>query len=291
VTIPWHAFGASLAHLIREQPGALDDATAVGPLASSQSRRATFRLQFSDGRVLKGRCLETRQQAQTVWRLTNAYLGAAPVPRIVARRSDALLEQWLFGCAVTADCDRQGHVREAGALLGRLHCVGASRADARRALQPRWVDDSLAAGTLASAGLDARSAREAVALARRFAPAAGAWGLCHGDFCAENLLIVPGLGLHVIDNETIDELWQDYDLARTWYRWPMSTLAFAAFLDGYREHRPTDAFLAHFQFWAICALLRSVSFRLANGVSAELPIQRLQTLLQAPAPSPSWGPQ
>jgi hypothetical protein len=71
----------------------------------------------------------------------------------------------------------------------------------------------------------------------------------------------------------------------------MSTLAFAAVLDGYREHRPTDAFLAHFQFWAICALLRSVSFRLANGVSAELPIQRLQTLLKAPAPSPSWGPQ
>jgi len=291
VTIPWHAFGASLEALIREQPGSLDEAVAVSPLASSRSRRAVFRLQFSDGRVLKGRCLETEQQAETVWRLANAHLGTAPVARIVARRSEALLEEWLFGIEVASDRDRHEHVREAGALLGRLHRAGAPHAACRRALEPRWIDDSLTAGALVRAGLDGGSAREAVALARRSAPLAADWGLCHGDFCAENLLVVPTLGLHVVDNETICELWQDYDLARTWYRWPMGVAAFAAFLDGYREHRETAAFLAHFQFWAICALLRSVSFRLANGVSAELPIHRLQALLRAPAPSPSWGTQ
>ena len=140
-------------------------------------------------------------------------------------------------------------------------------------------------------GATPAAAQEAVALARRSAPATADWGLCHGDFCAENLLVVPALGLHVVDNETICELWQDYDLARTWYRWPMEALAFAAFLDGYREHRQADTFLAHFQFWAICALLRSAAFRLREGVSAEVPIRRLEALLKSPAPSPSWGPQ
>ena len=291
MTIPWHAFGASLEGLIREQPGVLEDAVAISPLASSRSCRAAFRLQFSDGRVLKGRCLETMQQAETVWRLANAYLGAAPVARVVAWRSEALLEEWLPGLAVAVDWDGHEHAREAGVLLGGLHCVGTPRADCRRALQPRWLDESLDVGALVAAGCDAASAQEAVALARRSAPVTADWGLCHGDFCAENLLVVPVLGLHVVDNETICELWQDYDLARTWYRWPMETLAFAAFLDGYREHRQTDTFLAHFQFWAICALLRSAAFRLREGVSAEVPIRRLQALLKSPTPSPSWRPQ
>jgi hypothetical protein len=104
-------------------------------------------------------------------------------------------------------------------------------------------------------------------------------------------LIVPALGSHVVDNETICELWQDYDLARTWYRWPMDTLAFAAFLEGYHLHRAADEFLAHFQFWTISVLLRSAAFRLRNGVAPELPVQRLESLLQAPSPSSLWQPR
>jgi len=74
MTIPWHAFGSSLESLIRQQPARLDDAVAISPLASAESRRAAFRLQFCDGRVLKGRYLETAQQGETVWRLSNEHL-------------------------------------------------------------------------------------------------------------------------------------------------------------------------------------------------------------------------
>ena len=87
MTIPWHAFGSSLESLIRQQPARLHDAVAISPLASAESRRSAFRLQFSDGRVLKGRYLETAQQAETVLRLSNAHLDSAPVARILARRS------------------------------------------------------------------------------------------------------------------------------------------------------------------------------------------------------------
>jgi Ser/Thr protein kinase RdoA (MazF antagonist) len=290
MTIPWHAFGPSLESLIRQQPARLDDAVAISPLASAESRRAAFRLQFCDGRVLKGRYLETAQQGETVWRLSNEHLHSAPVARIVAWRSEALLEEWLPGLSMAADCNGPEILRAAGALLGRLHRTAVRDPHPRRALEPRWIDESLDADRLVAAGrLDPAAACEAASMARQSAPAIAEWGFCHGDFCAENLLIVPELGLHVVDNETICELWQDYDLARTWYRWPMDTLAFGAFLDGYRLHRAADEFLAHFAFWTIAVLLRSAVFRLRNGVSPELPIQRLLALLQAPSPSPLWA--
>jgi Ser/Thr protein kinase RdoA (MazF antagonist) len=289
MTIAWHALGPNLECLIRQQPGRLNEAVAISPIASTESRRAAFRLEFTDGRTLKGRYLETAQQGETVWRLSNAHLRSAPVAHVIARRSDALLEEWLPGLPLGADCDRPEHVRVAGALLGRLHRINVQERNPQRAVEPRWIDDSLDADWLVKAGhLDAAAAREAASVARASAPASAEWGFCHGDFCAENLLLVPVLGLHVVDNETICELWQDYDLARTWYRWPMDTSAFAAFLDGYRVHRAADEFLAHFAFWTIAALLRSAAFRLRSGVSPAVPLQRLTSLLDAPSPSPSW---
>lgn len=155
-----------------------------------------------------------------------------------------------------------------------------------RPVESRWIDDSLDTGRLVRAGLLIESeARDAVALARASTPASAEWGVTHCDFCAENLLIVPGRGLHVIDNETICELWQDCDLARTWYRWPMDAAEFATFLEGYRQHRESDEFVTHFRFWAICVLLRSALFRQRNGVATAVPIARLRTLLRTPLPA------
>ena len=289
MTIPWHAFGSSLESLIRQQPARLRDAVAISPLASAESRRAAFRLQFSDGRVLKGRYLETAQQGETVWRLSNEHLalGARRPRHRAAFRSVArgMVARIPAGGRLQSACE-SARGRRAARSTSSDSVAGC---ESRRALEPRWIDDSLDADRLVAAGrLDPAAAREAASLARQSAPAIAEWGFCHGDFCAENLLIVPALGLHVVDNETICELWLDYDLARTWYRWPMDALSFREFLDGYRLHRAADEFLAHFAFWTIAVLLRSAAFRLRNGVSSELPIQRLKSLLQAPSPPPLW---
>jgi Ser/Thr protein kinase RdoA (MazF antagonist) len=164
--------------------------------------------------------------------------------------------------------------------------MAAPASNPRRTVEPRWIDESLDAGRLVRARLlDETAARDAAALARASAPTSAEWGLCHGDFCAENLLIVPERGLHAVDNETICELWHDYDLARTWYRWPMDAAGFEAFLSGYRAHRQPDEFVAHFRFWTVCVLLRSAMFRQRNGVSTEVPLARLRSLLRDP-----WRP-
>jgi hypothetical protein len=284
VTTSWNAFGASLESLIREQPAPLSDAIAISPLATSESRRAAFRLRFCDGLTLKGRCLETPQQAETVWRLSQLYLRSAPVARVVARRSEALLEEWLSGSSIATDCEYAQTLQAAGALLGRLHRMAAPASNPRRTVEPRWIDESLDAGRLVRARLlDETAARDAAALARASAPTSAEWGLCHGDFCAENLLIVPEHGLHAVDNETICELWCDYDLARTWYRWPMDAGTLETFLEGYRKHRQPHEFIAHFRFWTICVLLRSAMFRQSNGVSTEVPLARLESLLRDPS--------
>jgi len=238
-------------------------------------------LQFYDGLMLKGRCLETAQQAETVWRLSQRHLRSAPVARVVARRSEALLEEWLPGSAIAADCEHAQTLRTAGALLGRLHRIAAFASNSRRTVEPHWIDESLDAGRLVAAQhLDETVAREAAGLARASAPASAEWGLCHGDFCAENLLVVPDRGLYAVDNETICELWHDCDLARTWYRWPVDAAAFETFLEGYRAYRQPDEFRAHFRFWTICVLLRAAMFRQRNGVSTEAPLSRLRSLLE-----------
>ena len=283
MTISWNAFGASLESLIREQPAGLCKATPISPLGTPESRRAAFRLDFCDGVTLKGRRLETAQQAETVWRLWQLHLRSAPVARIMARRLDALLEDWLLGSAIAREREHTQVLHAAGTLLGRFHRMDAGPSIPRRPVGVRWIDASLEAEPLVQARLlDGKVAYEAAAIARTSVPASAEWGLCHGDFCAENLLMVPQRGLHVIDNETICELWYDCDLARTWYRWPMDTVEFEVFLEGYRTQRQPDEFLAHFRFWTICVLLRSVMFRQRYGVSTEAPLTRLKSLLQDP---------
>jgi len=281
MTISWHALGPSLESLIRQQPAALREAVRIDTLTALDSPRKAFRLEFCDGVTLKGRCLETAQQAETVWRLWQLHLRSAPVARIVARRSEALLEEWLPGSAIAGDREYAQILRAAGMLLGRVHRMGTSGSIVRRIVASRWIDDSLETEPLVrNQLLDEKAAGEAAALARASAPASAEWGLCHGDFCTENLLIVPERGLHVIDNETICELWYDCDLARTWYRWPMGSTEFEIFLEGYRTHRQPDEFLAYFRFWTICVLLRSAIYRQRNGVSTEAPLTRLLSLLR-----------
>jgi hypothetical protein len=284
VTISWSAFGASLESLIREQPADLHDAIAISPLTVSESRRVAFRLQFSDGRTLKGRCVETAQQAETVWQLWQQYLRSEPVARVVAHRLEALLEEWLVGSPIAVDCTYTQTLRAAGTLLGRFHRTATSASETGRIVEPRWIESSLDTEPLERLRLlDETEAREATALARAAAPMRAEWGLCHGDFCAENLLMVPERGLHTIDNETICELWQDCDLARTWYRWPMDACEFEVFLEGYRTYRQPDDFIAHFRFWTICVLLRAAMFRQRNGVSTDAPLARLRLLLRDPS--------
>jgi thiamine kinase-like enzyme len=285
VTISWSCFGTSLERLIRQRSASLRDAIPISVLTAEQ-RRGAFRLEFCDGTTLKGRRLETVHQAETVWRWSQLQPRSAPVARVLEQRSEALLEEWISGSTLARGVTSSETGHAAGALLGQLHRLAAPARVSRRPVKVRWIDESLASDKLVDAGLlHETEAREADVLARASAPEAAEWGLTHFDFCAENLILEPRRGLVLVDNETVGEHWYDCDLARTWYRWPMNSTAFAAFLEGYRKHRDPAEFVAHFSFWSVCVLLRSAAYRHRIGISAEEPIARLRTLLREPVPS------
>lgn len=245
--------------------------------------RGTFRLTFSDGTVVKGRRCEHRRQAERIHELA-AYLDPRHFPRIHRREGCALLEEWVEGRPLSETAD-DGVFERGGAVLAGLHSVGLPRD--RRLSARSYLD---ASGPRVVQGLarlirlnaitkeDGAAARELAmsSLPRDLVPA-----LVHGDFCGDNMVVDASGRVRPIDNESVMVHVPEYDLARTWYRWPMSPPQRAAYEKGYGDSPAVTRFRAHFDFWAILVLVESALFRLRVGAGApEIPLQRLRSLLR-----------
>lgn len=113
------------------------------------------------------------------------------------------------------------------------------------------------------------------------APRNVAVGIVHGDFCAENMIVRASGNVSVVDSENLSIAPHDYDLGRTWYRWPMTQVQCEAYYDGYHQYRSSADFVTHLPYWAIGVLARSAAFRLRVGArDALIPIQQLKAILQ-----------
>ena len=72
----------------------------------------------------------------------------------------------------------------------------------------------------------------------------------------------------------------EYDLARTWYRWPMTAAQQQAYADGYGAHEHVARFAAHFLHWVLIVLVESAAYRARVGAATvRVPLQRLAYLL------------
>src|SRR5262249_5063544 len=87
----------------------------------------------------------------------------------------------------------------------------------------------------------------------------------------------------LVDTETLSIQPCDYDLGRTWYRWPMPRASRQSYFSGYRSYRGLDDFLAHFPFWAIAAIVDGALFRGRRGgaEAAAVQVRRLCGLLES----------
>jgi hypothetical protein len=84
----------------------------------------------------------------------------------------------------------------------------------------------------------------------------------------------------VVDNEGLTLDSHEFDLARTWYRWPMTPTQQRAYAEGYGAHDHSARFADHFLHWALVAVLDSAAYRVrANAASARVPLARLTELL------------
>jgi hypothetical protein len=268
-----------LAALARQAGAAL---IAVVPLSrrGAAQRATAFQLRFADGTAWKGTELASPDEAAAVAALAAGLPAGAP--RVIERRGAALVSEWVEGATLQDTPWTDDVLRACGAWQAQVHrCRPAAAVEADDLLQ-RWqqrvwqrLDELVAAGLLAPPQADALAG-----LARRNAPGRCEAGLILGDFCAENIVCRHGGAPCLIDLETLAIAPCDYDLGRTWYRWPMRAAQRAAYLDGYRQHRSAEAFLAHRLFWTIAALVHGAVFRhQQRAATTALPLDALRALL------------
>jgi hypothetical protein len=249
----------------------------------SRVGRGTFRLTFADGRVVKGRRCEHRWQAERIQELA-AYLDPRHFPRVHRRDGCALLEEWVEGRPLAEIAD-DGVFERSGAILASLHSVGLPQD--RRLAALSYIE---ASGARVIRGLTRLIRLNAItkaagAAARELAmsriPRDLVPALVHGDFCPDNMVVDASGRVRPIDNESVIVHVPEYDLARTWYRWPMSGPQRAAYEKGYGNSPAVARFRTHFEFWAILVLVESALFRLRVGIGApEIPLERLRSLLR-----------
>jgi hypothetical protein len=285
-------------HVSSEQTPALDEdlrriladmgavPVRIDVVASPRSPRpepGAFRLRLADGRQLKATVTSSNGHAKKAEYLLG-YLDARVFPPVLARRGRVIVTEWVRGEPLAADAS-PAELREAAVVQAALHLTPVP-ADCRYA--PKYLDDVAAqaeADVRAAADLDAigeRRARIALGAVRRFAPAECGIGMVHRDFCPENLVVREDGRLSAIDNETVSLGPFEFDLARTWYRWPMAAGRRRIHLEAYATRRAIDAFLDHFPFWAVAALADSIQLRrAAPGPVLSTPLERLRAFVDA----------
>lgn len=273
----------------------LVEVVSLTRLSFREDRTGCYRLRFADGRIFKYRRMVSARGAETVERLISR-IDAPNIPRVVDRHGAGLLIEFVDGGPVR----RRGQTRkllvETAALQGKIHLTEA--ADLLAGEPPlRMSDEAVDLGRR----IDRLTARKAITrheadrlteLAISQIPQECQIGVVHRDYCAENLLVSDAGDFYIVDNEAIRIGPFDFDLARTWYRWPMSPTERAVYWESYGEHRDLSSFSSSFLFWAIDVMVRSALYRLQGGtVWAAVPIRKLRILLrraQTPVPPDSY---
>jgi thiamine kinase-like enzyme len=262
-----------------------DTIVGMQPLGDHPETATALHITLSDGREAKLRLVKNLHRVERMQELL-PLLDGNHFPPMIARHGRVVIERWIEGSALTVlETDERIH-ESAGALLAAVHRTALD--DAHRRIAVASVNQRLARLELDLVELAQRGllplddARRGLSLAERHAPDTLEIGLVHRDFCAANIVMGDGGTLWVVDNElvAIDSL--DLDLARTWYRWPMTDRARAAFRTGYETRRPTVAFRRSFPFWIVGVLAKAVLVRLAAGTAdARVPLDRLRAVLMS----------
>jgi aminoglycoside phosphotransferase (APT) family kinase protein len=130
------------------------------------------------------------------------------------------------------------------------------------------------------------AASELAAILDRDLPPVGTWGLTHGDFSAENIVVRPDGALVSVDNELVSRGFIEWDVARRWYRWPMPAWAEERFATAYVDAGgPAVQSQRSERAWRIAAAVKGVHLRTRLGGSLERGLDTLQLLLAVPTPT------
>jgi len=245
------------------------------------ARRAVYRVELVTQRIIKARRLDDEPTAHQLCTL-RAALPAAFAP-VLARHGRVLLEAWIDGDDVRERPLDDPLVRRAGGLMAELHAITPALPRAVYPLESIvhwWTDAARVLEALHAAGLlETRVWRALGAALQRLVPSVRRVGLMHTDFCGDNMVVDAQGGLHVIDTERLTIGEQGFDLARTWYRWPMPAAYWQQFLAAYAARGGTIDCAPAQVYWRLLALASAVLIRLRQGGDAHAPLDRLRALV------------
>jgi aminoglycoside phosphotransferase (APT) family kinase protein len=206
--------------------------STVGTYPKWRPGRVTYRVELASGETIKVRRL-TRTRAPRRAELVVRALDDPDLPVPLALDGRVTVERWVDGVPLDTITPTVPQIEAAADLLGRLHAhTSVPGRPFRRvgSVAPLLAKSEKRIDALRER--DLLSDVEARALAARLRgglPERATRGVVHGDLCAENLVVTPDDRLVSIDNERVRFDFLDYDLARTWVRWPMPASARAAF--------------------------------------------------------------
>ncbi len=254
-------------------------------LPSSKMCHSSFKAVCDDGQSVKLRVVETADQAARI-KAIRAQLSDEHFPRMLACGENAMIEEWIPGRSAAEDQYDVGLLQEAGSLLASIHSATLPEysfatlrtIDGRLKRLERQTGDLLERGLLSG-----EQVAKIMNLARRDPPGDLEAGIVHRDFAAENLVIGEDANIWVVDNETMTYDAFSYDLARSWYRWPLTGQAITHFLAGYKRIRSAGDFERHFVFWALSSLVDACLFRAkAETQNQDVPMDMLRELIHEP---------
>jgi hypothetical protein len=275
--------GLDLCWLINAVGVPVVEVRQVTTIPAVDGQRGSFRVTLADGQTLKARRLRTPSDVERVRRLSS-LLDPQFFPPILAHRGCGVLSRWIPGRSMHSGDWTSGDLRVCGRLHAAIHRlpVAADVAPLRRSpVRSEQRLEQLLDELVEHRALDACQANAVQSLTSLTAPPRQSTAVCHRDFCGDNIIMTPGGHLCVVDNETIAIDSPEYDLARTWYRWPMTASQQQAYAEGYGAHEHVGRFAAHFLHWALIVLVESAAYRARAGAATiRVPLQRLTYLLR-----------
>ena len=278
------ALADDLAWASGELGSEIAEVAAVSPLRGRDRPRAAFRLRLADGRQLKLRRMNTPERAAELARLTER-LRDLGIPQVVLRRAETLAVEWLDGTPLREAPGHADRIEEAARLLGLIHATPGFDGLALPVLRPTAAEllamqEELE--TLVQEGrLDADSVERLMTAARERDPGHVLYGIVHGDFCAENLVIDGDSRLRVVDNEGIELGPLARDLARVWARWPMPAAVWDRFLAAYRSAGGFQVESEDLAVWKIRTRVKSAWYRVTRRLAGDADaLVKLRSLLE-----------